>query len=253
MSARRPHAPASGGRAGRPGGPSSSGARPTAHRPGVRATGAARPATGGVRASSGTARSAPARAPAARAEAATTSLPGLFTVRALVLFVVSLVAFVLLFPTVKAYLAQKSDNERLVQQVSQAKEQNDNLAAELQRWDDPAYVAAQARERLAFVLPGETAFRVVDPEVVPDPTAPAVAAAGDGPALVPAGTTTPWYTTIWDSVQVAGAADAPADADDAGTLPAQQPGSSTAPSTSPSTGTGSTAPASTAPASNGTP
>ena len=250
MSARRPHAPATGGRAGRPGGPAASGARPTAHRPGVRATGSARLGTGArgpasSRGQAGAARPAPATPPRGGPER--TSLPGLFTVRALVLFVVGLVAFVLLFPTVKAYLAQKSDNERLVQQVAQAKELNDNLGAELQRWDDPAYVAAQARERLAFVLPGETAFRVVDPEIVPDPTATAAAAAGDGPALAPAGTTTPWYTTIWDSLQVAGAADAPA------TSPAT-PGA-TSPESPPATSPGSTpatAPA-TAPSSNGTP
>ncbi|WNB85062.1 hypothetical protein [Cellulomonas sp. ATA003] len=47
----------------------------------------------------------------------------------------------------------------------------------------------------------------MDPEIVPDPTAPAVPEAGSGPALVPEGTTTPWYTTIWESVRMAGDAD----------------------------------------------
>lgn len=131
----------------------------------------------------------------------------MFSVRALVLFVVGLLAFVLLFPTVRAYLAQRADNAALVQHVAEARAQNDDLTAELKRWTDDAYVAAQARERLAFVLPGETAFRVVDPETVPDPTAPIVDATGSGPALVAAGTTTPWYATIWESVKVAGAAD----------------------------------------------
>ncbi|NMR21329.1 septum formation initiator family protein [Cellulomonas fimi] len=131
----------------------------------------------------------------------------MFTVRAMVLFVVVLLAFVLLFPTVRAYLAQKADNERLAQQVEQARAVNDDLAAELARWDDDAYVAAQARERLAFVLPGETAYRVVDPEVVPDPTVPAVPETGSGPAVVPEDTTTPWYATIWESVRVAGEAE----------------------------------------------
>ncbi len=130
----------------------------------------------------------------------------MFSARALVLFVVGLLAFVLLFPTVRAYLAQRADNDRLVQHVAEARAKNDDLTAELERWTDEAYVAAQARERLAFVLPGETAFRVVDPETVPDPAAPTVDATGTGPALVEAGTTTPWYATIWESVKVAGAA-----------------------------------------------
>jgi cell division protein FtsB len=131
----------------------------------------------------------------------------MFTVRAMVLFVVLLLAFVLLFPTVRAYLAQQAENRALAQEVADARERTEDLGAELERWDDEAYVVAQARERLAFVRPGETAYRVVDPEVVPDPTEPVVPAAGSGPALAPDGTTTPWYTTIWESARVAGEAD----------------------------------------------
>lgn len=152
----------------------------------------------------------------------------MFTVRALVLFVVLLLAFVLLFPTVRAHLAQQAENRQLALEVAQARERTEDLGAELDRWEDPAYVVAQARERLGFVRPGETAYRVVDPEVVPDPTAPAVPDAGTGPALVPAGTTTPWYTTIWESVRVAGEAEvadpgAPAD------VPVEAPGDVPAP------------------------
>jgi cell division protein FtsB len=141
----------------------------------------------------------------------------MFTVRALVLFVVLLLAFVLLFPTVRAFLAQQAENQHLAAEVAAARERTDDLEVELERWDDPAYVAAQARERLAFVRPGETAYRVVDPEVVPDPTAPAVPDAGTGPAFVPAGTTTPWYSTLWESVRVTGEAEVDAGDADAGT------------------------------------
>ena len=67
-----------------------------------------------------------------------------------------------------------------------------------------AYVAAQARERLAYVLPGETAYRVSDPQTVPDaPTAaPTAPTSVDG--VLPTGSTEPWYTRIWASVLVAG-------------------------------------------------
>jgi cell division protein FtsB len=131
-------------------------------------------------------------------------MPRMFTVRALVLFVVGMLAFVLLFPTVRAYVAQRSDNASLAQQVAQARAQNKDLEGELERWNDPAYVAAQARERLAFVRPGETAFRVVDPQTVPNPNGSDVVASGSGPARVPEGSTKPWYNTVWESVRVAG-------------------------------------------------
>ena len=215
MSARRPTAP----RKVVPTEPArASGARPSGTRPSTHRPAPSRPAsraTGPAAASSGT-RSV---AGTDRGPAVASWLPRMFSVRALVLFVVGLLAFVLLFPTVRAYLAQRADNDRLVQHVAEARTQNEDLTAELNRWTDDAYVAAQARERLAFVLPGETAFRVVDPETVPDPAAPTVDVTGSGPALVAAGTTTPWYATIWESVQVAGAADV----GDANTTPASTP------------------------------
>lgn len=40
------------------------------------------------------------------------------------------------------------------------------LENDIKRWDDKAYVTAQARERLGFVFPGETAVHVLHPEAV---------------------------------------------------------------------------------------
>lgn len=127
-------------------------------------------------------------------------VPRLFTIRAMVFSCVLLLAFVLVYPTLHAYLEQRVEVDQLRAEVEAARERNDNLEADLGRWDDPAYVTAQARERLSFVLPGEKAFRVVDPETVPD-TPPAA----DGPASVlDAGSTLPWYATVWESLEVAG-------------------------------------------------
>jgi cell division protein FtsB len=123
----------------------------------------------------------------------------------MVLGVVCLFAFVLVFPTFRAYLAQDAQNALLRRQVAAAQAGNDNLAAELARWDDQAYVVAQARERLAYVLPGETAFRVVDPQSAPPVSTGAPTHGADAAALAADGTTRPWYTTLWGSVQVAGA------------------------------------------------
>lgn len=128
------------------------------------------------------------------------------TVRSLVLLVVVGFAFSLVVPTVRAFLAQRADVAALERDVAQARERNDFLTAELERWEDPAFVAAQARERLAFVLPGEVAYRVVDPEVVqiapeaegaPEPETPSSG------ILVPA-SDVPWFESIWESVKDAG-------------------------------------------------
>ena len=73
------------------------------------------------------------------------------------------------------------------------------LQREKQRWDDPAYVRTQARERFGYVLPGEQSFVVVDGDGQPlDPEA----SLGD-PADVEAPPTA-WWDSAWASVELAG-------------------------------------------------
>lgn len=49
----------------------------------------------------------------------------------------------------------KAQNEATRNQLTQMKD-------DLKRWDDPAYVRAQARNRLYYVMPGEISFLVMD-------------------------------------------------------------------------------------------
>ena len=44
--------------------------------------------------------------------------------------------------------------------------QKQELENNIERWNDDAYVTAQARERLGYVFPGEQAIRVEHPEAV---------------------------------------------------------------------------------------
>lgn len=137
-------------------------------------------------------------------------MPRLFTIRTMVFSCVLLLAFVLVYPTLHAYLEQRVEVDQLRAEVEAARERNDDLEADLARWDDDAFVRAQARERLSFVMPGEKAFRVIDPETVPD-TPPAA----EGPATaLDAGSTLPWYANVWESVEVAGETPVP-EAEDA--------------------------------------
>jgi hypothetical protein len=125
---------------------------------------------------------------------------------------VLLAGFTLLFPTVRAYLGQQAELRALATQVTTAEQDEESLEQELDRWQDPAYVAAQARARLGYVMPGETSYRVIDPEVVAeDPAADGGAEPTAGPAVPAGGALAPWYQTIWESVQAAGGADAAAE------------------------------------------
>ena len=120
--------------------------------------------------------------------------------RALVLGVVLLAAFTLLFPTLRSYLRQRAELDALTSQVAISEQREQDLRGELDRWQDPAFIAAQARARMSFAFPGETSFRVIDPEIVTEEPEPGEA----GPTLPPDAAAVPWYTAVWESVRIAG-------------------------------------------------
>ena len=94
-------------------------------------------------------------------------------------------------PTLKAYIGQKQQISALREQVTAQEKVVDELKAEQARWQDPAYVEQQARQRLKFVKVGEKAYTVLDPEDT-QATAPGMAQASKDSA---------WYATIWSSLE----------------------------------------------------
>ena len=137
-------------------------------------------------------------------------LPEVVTVRSLVIAVVVLLAVVLLLPTLRAYVNQTGELRALRAEVAAAEAERDDLQVQLGRWDDEAYVIAQARDRLSYVMPGERAWRVIDPETVVDDLDPETGRkVTDGPVGVEGNDGAPWYTSLWRSVQLAGEQAAP--------------------------------------------
>lgn len=67
-----------------------------------------------------------------------------------------------LAPTVGTYVAQRQQVSALEHSVSLTRDQVADLQRQRERWKDPAYVTAQARERLYYVTPGEVVFLVDD-------------------------------------------------------------------------------------------
>jgi hypothetical protein len=115
-------------------------------------------------------------------------------------------AFILVFPTARLYMSQQVEKAELRSAVEAAKAENGDLKAQLGRWEDPAFVKAQARERLTYVMPGERSYRVSDPQNAPSP--PASAAPSSAPQHLAANSDAdavdPWYAVLWDSTVVAG-------------------------------------------------
>jgi cell division protein FtsB len=121
------------------------------------------------------------------------------TARAAVLAVaLASVALALALPF-KVWVAQRGQISDLRAQTRAAQQRITQLHAEQRQWQDPDYVRQQARQRLHYVMPGETAYVVLDDRN-------AKRAHVRHRALDQTPLTGPWYSRLWQSVQVAGTA-----------------------------------------------
>lgn len=111
----------------------------------------------------------------------------------LILLGVVIAALVLaLAQSLRVYFAQASDIAQLRAEIEQSQADIAELEDQLERWDDPEYVKVQARERLGWVLPGETGYRVVgaDGETL----------GGDSSVLAEEEAQGMWWERMWGSV-----------------------------------------------------
>ncbi|WP_030672178.1 FtsB family cell division protein [Streptomyces sp. NRRL B-1347] len=118
----------------------------------------------------------------------------------LVLVVCSLVV-ALAYP-IRQYVSQRAEIAEQRQKQAEHRENVERLRDEKARWQDDAYAEQRVRERLHYVMPGETGFTVIDPEA-------AERHRPDG-----GGADRPWYSNVWDGVDKAdgsGAAGRPDD------------------------------------------
>jgi cell division protein FtsB len=83
-------------------------------------------------------------------------------------FVVFLAAIFAVAPA-RAFLSQRSDQERLAQQVTELQRENDALQQRLDDLNDPAHLERLARECLGLVYPGEIAFVPIQRGHAPTP------------------------------------------------------------------------------------
>ncbi|MFZ0530273.1 MAG: septum formation initiator family protein, partial [Propionicimonas sp.] len=126
------------------------------------------------------------------------------TRRALVLSLAVVVLAISFAGSLRIYLAQQHDLAVAEQEIRERSAQIADLEAELARWDDSDYVKAQARDRLGWVMPGETGYRVIGADGKPLGGGVVI----DSTERLPAGEHDPvWWDRLWGSIQ---AADAPA-------------------------------------------
>lgn len=140
--------------------------------------------------------------------------------RAAVMAVLLLVVATAMSPFVRALVAQQSRIAALEADVAEREQRVSDLDTELARWDDPAFVVAQARQRFTYVMPGEIGYVVLDDAAAADASTDPSAVAAEEVSRASGS----WFGALWTSVQVAG--DAPQDAgpdDTPGSTPATTP------------------------------
>lgn len=122
------------------------------------------------------------------------------TSRAAVVVLVLAVLAVSYASSLRAYLQQRGSIDQLQAQIAEREAKIHDLRREQERWEDPAYVAQQARARFGYVAKGETPFVVVDAQGNPLDTTVSL---GD-PTKVADPDERTWYEDAWDSMKIAG-------------------------------------------------
>ncbi|MCU1478625.1 MAG: septum formation initiator family protein [Subtercola sp.] len=116
-----------------------------------------------------------------------------------VLMLIVLVLFVVIVaPGARIFIEQRQQIADLQNSLDVAAAQNTTLTAQVARWSDPAYIRAEARERLYFVMPGETSFLVLND------TAPTAAGPGAPVSTSIQSTQTNWMAALFASGMTAG-------------------------------------------------
>ncbi len=118
---------------------------------------------------------------------------GLTARRAAILAAIVCVLTLTIAGPVRTYFAQRTEMKQLAASEAALRAHIADLEQQKVKLADPAYIAAQARERLGFVMPGDTPYQV---------QLPATAAAAPQPGGQPPteSGSDPWYTSLWHTI-----------------------------------------------------
>ncbi|WP_415952561.1 FtsB family cell division protein [Streptomyces sp. KLOTTS4A1] len=111
------------------------------------------------------------------------------TGRAALLALVLCSLIVALAYPIRQYVAQRADIAEQQRLLEEERAETERLRDEKARWQDPAYVERQARERLHMVKPGEKGFMAADPSADREPRTRSEPTADRA-----------WYVNLFDGV-----------------------------------------------------
>jgi cell division protein FtsB len=94
---------------------------------------------------------------------------------------------------VRTYFAQRTEMKQLAASEAALRKQIADLESQKAKLADPVFIAAQARERLGFVMPGDIPYQVqLPPGALPQ--------AATGPQQQTGHSSDPWYTSLWHTI-----------------------------------------------------
>ena len=135
-------------------------------------------------------KAAPRRVGARRPKLPERTFFGLSTGRAVILGVVVCALALTLAMPLRTYFSQRSELDAVLADRQALQNQVDDLQKQKSQLNEPSRIAADARERLRFVMPGETPYQVQLPGdygKTPEQLVTENAPSG------------PWYTDLWNS------------------------------------------------------
>lgn len=129
-----------------------------------------------------------------------------FSGRLLVVGLAMAAITVMLAPNVHTFLEQRAEISDLKASIAAESAQQGAYKSELARWDDPAYVKQQARDRVSMLMPGETGYWVYGADGVestgnPADAAKVAASAASSAKNATEVTTEPWLDSLWTSIE----------------------------------------------------
>lgn len=123
---------------------------------------------------------------------------GVITRRAIAVIVVAALLLISYGSSLRIWLETEQENATNRAAIQRSEQRIAELNADLARWDDPDYVRAQARDRLGWVMPGDTGYRVLGPNG--EPIGTQLDKPGSDPAAPDSGQ---WWQRMWRSVEAA--------------------------------------------------
>lgn len=121
------------------------------------------------------------------------------TRRAVALIIVFTLLLFSYVGSLQVYVKQQHDMAAYQEQINEHNAAIASLNDQLGRWQDDNYVRAQARTRLGWVMPGETAYLVIGPDGQPVDGAQQLA----GKSAERGNAQMSWWQKLWDSIVTA--------------------------------------------------